>query len=114
MLRNDTYTEVFSWGNDRHGQLGLGEKNASGKQIYALPKLCSYNIEIAKIACGQSHTVFLTPNHLVYSMGSNQKGQLGINDPQVRMKYSPVLLEVLVGRRTLDLACGDQHTMILC
>ena len=54
------YTEVFSWGSDKHGQLGLGERYAQGSQLYSVPKLCSYNIAISQLACGQAHTVFIT------------------------------------------------------
>lgn len=81
MMGKKSQTDVFSWGNDKNGQLGLGEKMKEGKQVYSLPKFCSYNIAITKMACGQEHSLFLTPNGLIYSMGSNSKGQLGINDP---------------------------------
>lgn len=108
------FTEVFSWGNDRYGQLGLGEKFASGKQLYMMPKRCSFNIAIAEIACGNSHTVFLTPSQLVYSMGSNQFGELGINESHVKVKYSPTLIESLIGKCPLSLSCGERHTMVLC
>ena len=67
-------TEVFSWGADKQGQLGLGERFARGNRIYTVPKFCSYNIAITKIACGQEHSVFITKDLFVYSMGSNIKG----------------------------------------
>jgi len=41
-----SYTEVFSWGNDKFGQLGLGKKLSMGKQMHSLPRFCSYNIPI--------------------------------------------------------------------
>ena len=86
------FTEVFSWGSDRHGQLGLGKNLQSQKQFYSIPRFCSYNIAISQVACGSSHSVFITSNplyslnivlalQLVYSMGSNAQGQLGIDDP---------------------------------
>lgn len=47
------YTEVFSWGNDSEGQLGIGEnRNQSEGQLIAannshsVPRFCSYNITI--------------------------------------------------------------------
>lgn len=46
-------------------------------------------------------------------MGSNQKGQLGINDPQVKIKYSPILVEVLVGKKVTEVAAGDYHVLAL-
>lgn len=53
-------TEVYSWGTDKHGQLGLGEKFSHGKQVYPVPKCCSYNIAISKIGCGDDHSIFIT------------------------------------------------------
>jgi len=47
-------------------------------------------------------------------MGSNTKGQLGVNDPQIKIKYSPVLLEALVDKVAIELKCGDNHTVIAC
>jgi len=38
---------------------------------------------------------------------------MGINDPQVKVKYSPMLVEVLVGKRVSDIACGDYHVLAL-
>lgn len=47
-------------------------------------------------------------------MGSNQSGQLGINDPYTQQKYSPVLVEVLLEKAPTMVKCGDAHTMVLC
>ena len=72
------------------------------------------------------HTVFLLQvgilslilsflaTSLVYSMGSNSSGQLGINDPYTQQKYSPVLIEVLLEKGPVDVKCGDVHSMVLC
>lgn len=68
------FTEVFSWGSDKEGQLGLGQKMSQGKQIHPNPRFCTYNIPINLIACGENHSVFITTNQLVYSMGSNSSG----------------------------------------
>lgn len=34
--KND-YTQVFSWGDDRYGQLGLGE-SGNGHQVHLTPR----------------------------------------------------------------------------
>ena len=104
MGMSDNYTEVFSWGTDQSGQLGLGS-HPIGK-TYPIPRYCTYNISIMQIACGDDHAAFITSkiektklcvvNHLVYTMGSNHYGQLGIGDSIVRMKNSPVLVENLM------------------
>ena len=58
--------------------------------------------------------LFLIATNLVYSMGSNSSGQLGINDPYIQQKYSPVLIEVLLDKYPLQVKCGDVHSLVLC
>ena len=57
---NSDFTEVFSWGSDRHGQLGLGSQMSAGKALHNLPRFCSYNIPIFQISCGEKHAAFIT------------------------------------------------------
>lgn len=111
---DNRYTEVFSWGADTQGQLGLGLE-LSGDQTYLLPKFCSYNISIRLLACGDAHTVFVTYNNYVYAMGANDNGQLGIDDP-VRFKNSPVLIESIPaeGSDVHQIACGGNHSFLVC
>ena len=45
-------------------------------------------------------------------MGSNQYGQLGINEPSVRIKNSPILVESIMDKLPIALACGACHTII--
>ena len=42
------------------------------------PKSCSFQIEIKDVACGEDFAFLLTRKGLVYAMGSNQFGKLGI------------------------------------
>ena len=81
------YTELFVWGNDQHGQLGLGHKYLSNKptarledgepipntkkKILELPKSCSFSIQIRDVACGEDFAFLLTKKGLLYAMGSN-------------------------------------------
>lgn len=48
------YTQVFSWGNDKHGQLGLGlsgeEYKKSHNDQHSLPRYCSYNTPIIAVS----------------------------------------------------------------
>ena len=75
-------TEIYVWGSDNHGQLGLGHRysptNSHEKQL-TTPKTCSFNIVISSVSCGEDFTFLLTSAGLVYGMGSNQYGKLGLN-----------------------------------
>lgn len=47
------------------------------------PKLCSYNIQIKSLACGESHTHILSNDGFVYSMGVNRDGVLGLGRSEI-------------------------------
>ena len=70
-----------------------------------------------------SHTVMLSASGHVYSMGSNQYGQLGLNAPfaeknsqgqaKAFTKILPCLLESLQGHVISDIASGNDHCLAL-
>ena len=123
IARDDITTEVFSWGCDDQGQLGLGaehgqgggkiEKGGSTSDFnQPQPRFCVYGVTIKLIACGGEHSAFVTDSNFVYTMGCNRSGQLGIRDTEVACKTSPVLVEQLQGFKIVDIACGGSHTVI--
>ena len=48
------------------------------RKILENPKSCSFSIEIRDVACGEDFAFLLTKRGLLYAMGSNQFGKLGI------------------------------------
>ena len=104
------YTEVFAWGGDHFGQLGLGNKH-SGK-TYSSPRFCSFNILIKELACGEEHSVFISASGHVYSMGSNSEGRLGLGDKSLRSSPSPCLVEGLISFRCVKVSCGWGHSAV--
>lgn len=59
--------EVWAFGANARGQLGLGEMSEESMQPRKLPPpkgLLSWKVEL--IACGYAHTVFLTDNLCVF------------------------------------------------
>jgi alpha-tubulin suppressor-like RCC1 family protein len=106
-------TEVYVWGNNRFGQLGLGEKYKG--QVLELPKFCSFNLTISQISCGSDFTVFITLKGHIYSMGSNKKGALGLGEEgsNVSATSSPLLVESLCSQMACGVSCGANHTMVL-
>jgi alpha-tubulin suppressor-like RCC1 family protein len=53
---------------------------------------------------------FSIASNLIYTMGSNSYGQLGINDKRASTKNSPVLVENLMDKKPLHISCGAYHT----
>ena len=78
-----------------HGQGGEAMDEGAGRDNYKQPqpRFCIYGISIKKVSCGAEHSAFVTDQNFVYTMGSNRCGQLGIRDPSVSTKASPVLVE---------------------
>ena len=73
---------------------------------------CTLSLSPVSTLLRSNHTLLAT--NLVYSMGSNGSGQLGINDPYTQIKYSPVLIEVLIDKNPMSVKCGDVHTLVQC
>lgn len=104
------FTEVFVWGSDHFGQLGLGSKQ---HKTYSMPKFCSFNILIRSISCGDQHSGFISDSGHVYTMGSNLEGRLGIPDQSLRFSASPVLVESLESVDCKEISCGGGHSLVL-
>ena len=54
------------------------EEVSKNKKILENPKSCSFSIQIRDVACGEDFAFLLTKKGLLYGMGSNQFGKLGI------------------------------------
>jgi alpha-tubulin suppressor-like RCC1 family protein len=65
----DGYTEYFSFGVDTKGQLGHGKSLESN--FISVPKSLSFDILIAKVSCGGSHTILLSKKNEIFTIGSN-------------------------------------------
>ncbi|OMJ90599.1 hypothetical protein SteCoe_6997 [Stentor coeruleus] len=107
----EEYTEVFVWGTDANGQLGLGSK-ACGKVLKS-PRLCSFNILIREISCGEEHSALISHSGYVYTMGTNSEGRLGLGTKSIKQSHSPCLVEELVTQKAIKIGCGWGHTVVL-
>ncbi|XP_018392810.1 PREDICTED: RCC1 and BTB domain-containing protein 1-like [Cyphomyrmex costatus] len=85
--------EVYSWGENDVGQLGIGHYEDT-----TIPTLISSlrGTVIVKVACGNQHTLALTDKGNLYVWGGNHYGQLGIGNQ--RDSYEPVLVKHRMGR----------------
>ncbi|CDW87912.1 UNKNOWN [Stylonychia lemnae] len=116
------FTEVFVWGDDRWGQLGLYHqkirKGYHDQTSFKIPKTCSFNILIKQISCGDAHSAILTNQGHLYMMGSNIKGQLGIGDncPDLQNRDcagAPCLVDSLRDYKVDKVVCGWNHTIAI-
>lgn len=110
-----TYSnEIYVWGNNNHGQLGLGDTLfRNSPQKLSLQGEFG-NLNIKSISCNGNFTIVLTSNGTIYSWGYNYFGQLGfntrvslcLNNPQPHLvNFSNIVIE--------SVSCGYDHTIII-
>jgi len=96
--------QLFSWGYNEYGQLGLGHHNNVNT-----PQRISFfsNIKISKIYCGSLSSFILIDVGDIYCFGYNNKFQLGLGH-DINMNY-PQLLLGLKGKNVKELIVGMGH-----
>lgn len=101
--------ELYSFGSNLHGQLGLGfesEKVMKPTQVNSLA-----GVPIALLACGGNHSFVVSKSGAVFGFGKNVYGQLGVND--VVSKSYPTQLRTLRSIGVRFIACGDDFSVFL-
>ncbi|XP_056460647.1 probable E3 ubiquitin-protein ligase HERC6 isoform X2 [Gadus chalcogrammus] len=103
--------DVFSWGSNSHGQLGLG-KDVCVQPFPALV-LSLTGIPVTLVAAGGTHSLFIALSGLVYCCGNNKLGQLGLNrvDEKGRFRIMPV--PSLKPIEVATASCGAEHSVVL-
>jgi alpha-tubulin suppressor-like RCC1 family protein len=105
--------EVYSWGNNEHGQCGTGKEPFQqmiqwGPQMV---KLDSYhNPLISQVSAGSAHSALVDEIGRLFMTGRGESGQLG------NMSYtdeaSPYYVQKIPDK-VLEVACGEDHTLVL-
>uniref|UniRef100_A0A8C8YIH1 HECT and RLD domain containing E3 ubiquitin protein ligase 5 n=1 Tax=Prolemur simus TaxID=1328070 RepID=A0A8C8YIH1_PROSS len=100
--------ELFAWGQNLHGQLGVGCTFPST----SIPQLVEHlaAVPLVQISAGGAHSMALSMSGNIYSWGRNEFGQLGLG--HTKNKDSPSLIEAL-DQKVEFLTCGGSHTALL-
>ncbi|MEE6461871.1 hypothetical protein FKM82_001435 [Ascaphus truei] len=101
--------QLFTWGQNDHGQLGLGKGFVSQSSPQRVKSL--EGIPLAQVTGGGSHSFALSLSGAVFGWGKNSAGQLGLNDEQAR--ESPCHVKPLRTQKVVYISCGEEHTAIL-
>ena len=98
--------ELYSFGNNDHGQLGFGDTNyvTSPQKI---PELAYVEF----VECGHSFVVCKTLNNQFYCWGNNRAGQLGINTKESKTK--PFQCTEYYPNNIVDIKCGKESILVL-
>ena len=107
-LTNDG--KVYSCGTNVSGRLGRTVDVANPQGIPSI--ISALNLyTISAIACGGSHTLFLTNNGKVYSCGRNIESQLGRTVDTANPQGTPSIISTSFTISAI--ACGELYTLIL-
>ncbi|XP_058802630.1 secretion-regulating guanine nucleotide exchange factor [Phymastichus coffea] len=101
--------ELFTWGSNSHGQLGLTHA-AIGAKVNKLSKV-EFAKPVQRISMGLRHSAVITKDARVFVCGAATKGQLGIDFRGGR--YSGQFVEVSQIQSARYVACGQHHTVVV-
>ncbi|XP_047009907.1 probable E3 ubiquitin-protein ligase HERC3 isoform X1 [Ictalurus punctatus] len=101
--------QLFTWGQNSSGQLGLGKGEPSSLSPQPLKSLCG--IPLSQISAGGDHSFALSLSGAVFGWGRNSAGQLGLNDEQDRAV--PCHIKFLRSQKVVYICCGEEHTAAL-
>ncbi len=96
--------EVWAWGYNETGQLGLGDNESR-----ITPTLIPTLHDVTGIACGEYHSLAIDSRGRVWSWGSNNEGQLGLGN--FKWKNTPTLIPNLP--RAVTITCGHHHSLMI-
>jgi len=99
--------EVYAWGDNDDGQLGLGdrEERLTPTKVEGLPK-------VKAIAAGGAHSLALTESGEVYAWGWNREGQLGLGEMgDWKVRLTPTKVEGLP--KVKAIAAGGGYSLAL-
>ncbi|XP_029910455.1 probable E3 ubiquitin-protein ligase HERC3 [Myripristis murdjan] len=101
--------QVYTWGQDSSGQLGLGKR----KPVVGSPQLVRslWANPLVQVSAGGEQSFALAVSGSVFSWGKNHRGQLGLGDTTDR--HTPTAVQCLNMKKTVHVSCGREHTATL-
>ncbi|KAM7156639.1 putative E3 ubiquitin-protein ligase HERC6 isoform 4-T4 [Molossus nigricans] len=104
--------QVFSWGKNNLGQLGLGNEFCSQESPQRVRSL--EGIPLAQVAAGGAHSFALSLSGTSFGWGSNNAGQLAFSGKNVLVQsYKPCSVGKLKNLGVIYISCGYEHTAVL-
>ena len=103
---------LYSWGTNLYGQLGTGGMVATMKPVAVAQGAVPAGVRLVQVAAGNSFSLALGSNGLVYAWGLNTYGQLGDGTSGTN-RLTPVAVNLPAGVRIVQVAAGGQHSVAL-
>lgn len=109
--------QLFSWGCGEQGQLGrrvLERHRILGlRPTNITPRLGRSKVIIKKVVCGSYHTLAISQDGGLFTMGLNNFGQLGLGDHEERLTAELVNPANWNGSQVVDASAGEHHSLVL-
>ncbi|PHT77500.1 hypothetical protein T459_21022 [Capsicum annuum] len=111
--------ELYMWGRNTNGQLGLGKKAAT---VLSIPNKveCLNGVTIKTISLGFEHSIAVTDKGETLSWGGGQSGRLGHGHQsgifgllKSDSEYTPRLIKELEGLKVKNAAAGMLHSVCI-
>ncbi|KAK7079242.1 putative E3 ubiquitin-protein ligase herc4, partial [Halocaridina rubra] len=106
--------ELYSWGLNSLGQLGLGHRESPQREPTLIK--CLIGVPLVHIIAGGQHSAALTQAGYLLTWGSNKQGQLGYsskNDENSSHTPSVVPNLATYSEPILHVATGEGHTAVI-
>ncbi|KAH9472664.1 hypothetical protein Pst134EA_003268 [Puccinia striiformis f. sp. tritici] len=110
----DYSSTLYTFGDNRFGQLGIGTRSVSVTEPQKIENLPA----LIKIDCGLFHSVAVGQDGELYTFGHNRKGQCGVGSSEIDTS-TPVLVDLGGNGEAgdiidvIDACCGSEHTAVL-
>ncbi|XP_037308369.2 probable E3 ubiquitin-protein ligase HERC4 isoform X2 [Pungitius pungitius] len=101
--------QVYTWGQNSRGQLGLGSSETCTDSPRRLGGLSA--LPLVQVAAGGEQSFALCVSGAVLGWGRNHRGQLGLGDTTDR--HTATAVHCLNKKSTIHISCGKDHTAIL-
>ncbi len=105
-LVTNVFGQVFSWGNNENGQLGLGD---SAPKFVRKPVLIQNLMNIAKISAGHEHSLAVSKSSELFLWGcGGLTGHGHLNQVNI-----PTKLDFFAKTKISSAVCGGLHTIVI-
>lgn len=95
--------QVWTWGENKFGQLGLGTTKRASK-----PQRVDALSGAELVACGGAHTLVAVGDGELYAFGNGRTGALGLTAAEVRLPQ-----RVDTPGRVVSISCGSLHSAVI-
>jgi len=101
--------EIFVWGSNRQGQLGIPNVKATTTPIkLTIDELLNESEQIIDVSSGTAHNIAITDNGRIIAWGNNNYGEIGITASS--SQNTPIVIKTF--EKISSIACGGNHNLL--